>query len=42
MLSVVYDDAYVAYLNGTEVARSASAGGTPGTPLPYSARAADS
>jgi hypothetical protein len=38
-LSIVYDDAYIAYLNGTEVGRSASAGGTPGTPLPFNANA---
>ncbi len=34
-LDVLYDDAYVAYLNGGEVGRSASAGGTPGTPLAF-------
>lgn len=37
LLSVVYDDAFVAYLNGHEVWRSASAGGTPGTPLAHDA-----
>lgn len=40
-LSVVYDDAYVAYLNGIEVSRSVTAGGTPGEPLPYDTRAED-
>jgi hypothetical protein len=39
VLSVVYDDAFVAYLNGHEVWRSASAGGTPGTPLAHDAAA---
>src|SRR5512136_1556698 len=33
LLNVVYDDGFVAYLNGTEIWRSASAGGTSGTPL---------
>jgi len=41
ILSVAYDDAFVAYLNGSEVWRSASAGGTPGTPLAFNATAAD-
>ena len=40
-LSIVYDDAYVAYLNGTEIGRSASAGGAPGTPLSHTATADD-
>ncbi len=40
VLSIVYDDAYVAYLNGTEVGRSATAGGTPGTPFAFDATAA--
>ena len=34
-LTVDYDDAFLVYLNGTEVARSATMGGTPGIPLPY-------
>ncbi len=34
-LTVDYDDAFVAYLNGTEVARSTTMGGTPGTPPAY-------
>ncbi len=41
LLSVVYDDAFVAYLNGTEIRRSSSAGGTPGTPPAYDDVAAD-
>jgi hypothetical protein len=36
-LTVDYDDAWVAYLNGVEVARSAGAGGSPGTPLTFDA-----
>jgi len=40
-LTVSYDDAFVAYLNGTEIWRSQSAGGTPGVPLGHSATAAD-
>jgi hypothetical protein len=36
-LTVDYDDAWVAYLNGVEVARSAGAGGTAGTPLAFDA-----
>src|SRR5262249_27834861 len=35
-LRMKYDDGFVAYLNGTEVARS-HAGGTPGTPLAFNA-----
>ena len=34
-----YDDGYVAYLNGTEVARR-NAGGTAGAPLAFDAAAA--
>jgi len=34
-LTVDYDDAFVAYLNGTEVARSTSMGGTVGVPPAY-------
>lgn len=41
-LSIIYDDAYIAYLNGTEIGRSASAGGTPGTPRAYNVTAAQS
>jgi hypothetical protein len=40
-LSIIYDDAYVAYLNGVEIGRSAFAGGTRGTPLPFNALAED-
>ena len=36
-LTVDYDDAFVAYVNGVEVARSASMGGTVGTPPAFSA-----
>lgn len=38
ILVMDYDDAYVAWINGVEVARSASAG-TSGTPVPYNALA---
>ncbi|MGB2822352.1 MAG: cadherin-like domain-containing protein, partial [Phycisphaerae bacterium] len=34
-LGMTYDDGFVAYINGTEVARSASMGGTPGAPVAY-------
>lgn len=34
-----YDDAFVAYLNGTEIARSGSMGGSPGSPVPFDATA---
>ncbi len=37
-LGVRYDDGYVAYLNGTEIAR-VNAGGLAGTPLPFDAGA---
>ncbi|MED5585918.1 MAG: chitobiase/beta-hexosaminidase C-terminal domain-containing protein, partial [Verrucomicrobiota bacterium] len=40
-LGVRYDDGFVAYLNGKEIAR-ANAGGNPGTPLTYNARASAS
>jgi len=39
-LTVDYDDAWIAYLNGQEVARSASMGGTAGVPTAYNAIAA--
>ncbi len=39
-LRVKYDDGFVAYLNGTEIARR-NAGGTSGTPLAYSAAGTD-
>ena len=39
VVSVDYDDAYVAYLNGVEIGRSSSMGGTRGTPPPFSATA---
>ncbi|NQU76635.1 MAG: hypothetical protein HQ546_10020, partial [Planctomycetes bacterium] len=38
-LGLTYDDAFVAYINGVEVARSASMGGTPGTPPAYNVAA---
>ena len=38
-LRMKYDDGYVAYLNGVEIARK-NAGGTAGTPLAYNATAA--
>jgi hypothetical protein len=38
-LGMEYEDGFVAYINGTEVARS-NAGGTAGTPLAYNAAAA--
>ncbi len=41
-LSVDYDDGYVAYINGVEVARSASMGGTVGTPPAFNALATGS
>ena len=37
-LNVRYDDGFVAYLNGTEIARR-NAGGSPGTPLSFNSRA---
>ncbi len=40
-LKVRYDDGFVAYINGTEVAR-ANAEGSPGTPLRFDARASAS
>jgi hypothetical protein len=40
-LKVRYDDGFVAYLNGTEIARN-NAGGSPGTPLAYNAGASAS
>lgn len=40
-LKVRYDDGFVAYLNGEEIAR-ANAGGSPGTPLAYDAEASSS
>lgn len=40
ILSVDYDDGFVAYLNGTEIARSAGFG-TVGTPPPYNSTAPD-
>lgn len=39
ILKMKYDDGFVAYLNGTEIARR-NAGGTAGTPLAYNAAAA--
>jgi hypothetical protein len=36
-LDVFFDDAFVAYINGVEVYRSKTAGGTPGLSLPYNA-----
>ncbi len=39
VVSVDYDDAYVAYLNGVEIGRSSSMGGTPGTPPTHTATA---
>lgn len=39
-LTVDYDDSYIAYINGVEVARSASMGGTVGTPTAFNALAA--
>ncbi|MEZ5303650.1 MAG: lamin tail domain-containing protein [Verrucomicrobiales bacterium] len=39
-LQIRYDDAFIAYLNGAEVARQ-GAGGTPGTPLPWNAEGQD-
>lgn len=41
-LTIDYDDGYVAYLNGQEVARSTSMGGTVGTPPAFNALAAAS
>lgn len=41
-LTVDFDDGYVAYLNGTEVKRSTSMGGTVGTPPAFNALAAQS
>ncbi len=38
-LTVDYDDAYIAYINGVEVTRSASMGGTAGTPTAFNALA---
>ena len=40
-LEAFYDDGFIAYLNGQEIARSATVGGTPGTPLPYNATCAN-
>ena len=40
-LKVRYDDGFVAYINGTEVARD-RAGGSPGTPLAFNAQASSS
>jgi hypothetical protein len=40
-LEIDYDDAFVAYLNGVEVARSSSAPGDPGEPVPFLARATE-
>ncbi len=40
LMTVVYDDAYVVYLNGVEIRRSGSAGGSAGTPIPFDAVAA--
>ena len=40
-LKVRYDDGFVAYINGTEVARD-RAGGSPGTPLSYDATSSSS
>ena len=40
-LKVRYDDGFVAYLNGREIAR-ANAGGSPGTPLAYDSQASSS
>ena len=40
-LKVRYDDGFVAYLNGTEIARG-NAGGSPGTPLAFDARSSAS
>jgi len=37
VLGMVYDDGFIAYVNGMEVTRSASMGGTPGVPVPYDA-----
>ncbi len=37
LMTVVYDDAFVAYLNGVEIRRSGNAGGSAGTPLPFDA-----
>ena len=34
-LTIDYDDAYVVYIDGVEISRSANAGGTAGTPIPY-------
>ncbi|NLF29335.1 MAG: hypothetical protein GX591_00440, partial [Planctomycetes bacterium] len=34
-LDIAYDDAFVAYINGVEVARSASMGGAAGTPVAF-------
>ena len=34
-LGLFYDDGFVAYLNGQEVARSTTVGGSPGIPLPF-------
>lgn len=41
-LTIDYDDGYVAYLNGVEVSRSSSMGGTVGTPPAFSAVATGS
>jgi hypothetical protein len=40
ILGIGYDDGFVAYLNGTEVARSPSMGGTPGVDVSYDTAAA--
>ncbi|MFW6154488.1 MAG: Ig-like domain-containing protein [Planctomycetota bacterium] len=39
-MDIAYDDAFVAYLNGVEVARSASMGGQVGEPVAYDALSA--
>jgi len=36
-LGIVYDDGFIAYINGVEVARSESMGGTAGSPVAYDA-----
>ena len=40
-LIIDYDDGFIAYLNGTEVARSANVPGIPGQPHPYNQDLAD-